>query len=121
MTAETGEPEREQRIANLDEVAALDPVVVADHKKVENDNDPKIIAESRQYLGGLLPDRRRGDHNGRHHHPDGRALPRLGKPAHALALSEDSRHSEGQSKSGGRPIAPSSATADGELTYMLDA
>jgi len=51
MSAETGEPERAQWIANLDEVAALDPAfVVAGHKKVENDNDPKIIAESQQYL-----------------------------------------------------------------------
>jgi hypothetical protein len=51
MTAETGEPERDQWIANLDEVAALSPaVVVAGHKQVNNDNDPKIIAESRQYL-----------------------------------------------------------------------
>ncbi len=44
MTAETGEAEREQWIANLDEVAALEPAfVVAGHKKVENSNDPKII------------------------------------------------------------------------------
>jgi glyoxylase-like metal-dependent hydrolase (beta-lactamase superfamily II) len=51
MTAETGEPEREQWITNLDEVAALEPAfVVAGHKKVENDNDPKIIGESQQYL-----------------------------------------------------------------------
>ena len=51
MSAETGEPQRAQWIANLDEVAALDPAfVVAGHKKVENDNDPKIIAESQQYL-----------------------------------------------------------------------
>ncbi len=51
MTAETGEPERAQWIANLDEVAALEPAfVVAGHKKVENDNDPKIISESQQYL-----------------------------------------------------------------------
>src|ERR1700694_2649521 len=51
MTAEAGEPERAEWIANLDEVAALEPtVVVAGHKKVENDNDPKIIAESQQYL-----------------------------------------------------------------------
>ena len=51
MTAETGEAEREQWIANLDEVAALEPAfVVAGHKKVENDNDPKIIGESQQYL-----------------------------------------------------------------------
>jgi glyoxylase-like metal-dependent hydrolase (beta-lactamase superfamily II) len=51
MTAETGEAERARWIANLDEVAALEPAfVVAGHKKVENDNDPKIIAESQQYL-----------------------------------------------------------------------
>ena len=51
MTAETGEAEREQWIANLDEVAALEPAfVVAGHKKVENNNDPKIIGESQQYL-----------------------------------------------------------------------
>ena len=38
-------------IANLDEVATLEPaVVVAGHKKVENDNNPKIIGESQQYL-----------------------------------------------------------------------
>jgi glyoxylase-like metal-dependent hydrolase (beta-lactamase superfamily II) len=51
MTAEAGEPEREQWIANLDIVAALEPsFVVAGHKKVENGNDPKIIAESQRYL-----------------------------------------------------------------------
>ncbi len=51
MTAETGEPERARWIANLDEVAALEPAfVVAGHKKVDNGNDPKIIAESQQYL-----------------------------------------------------------------------
>ena len=51
MTAETGEPQRAQWITNLDAVAALEPaLVVAGHKKAGNDNDPKIIAESRQYL-----------------------------------------------------------------------
>jgi glyoxylase-like metal-dependent hydrolase (beta-lactamase superfamily II) len=51
MTAETGEPERDRWIANLDRVAALRPnFVVAGHKKVGNDNDPKIIGESQQYL-----------------------------------------------------------------------
>jgi glyoxylase-like metal-dependent hydrolase (beta-lactamase superfamily II) len=51
MTAEAGELELEQWIANLDKVAALEPaVVVAGHKKVANDNDPKIIGESQQYL-----------------------------------------------------------------------
>ncbi len=51
MTAETGEPERARWITNLDEVAALKPTfVVAGHKKVQNNNDPKIIGESQQYL-----------------------------------------------------------------------
>jgi glyoxylase-like metal-dependent hydrolase (beta-lactamase superfamily II) len=51
MTAETGEPERAKWIANLDAVAGLKPaVVVAGHKQVDNGNDPKIIAESQQYL-----------------------------------------------------------------------
>lgn len=51
MTAEAGEPELAQWIANLDIVAALEPsIVVAGHKKVDNDNDPKIIGESQQYL-----------------------------------------------------------------------
>ena len=51
MTAETGDAERARWVANLDEVAALEPTfVVAGHKKVENDNDPKIIGESQQYL-----------------------------------------------------------------------
>ncbi len=50
MTAETGEAERAQWVANLDVVAALKPTfVVAGHKKVENGNDPKIIGESQQY------------------------------------------------------------------------
>ena len=51
MTAETGDAERARWVANLDEVAALEPTfVVAGHKKVENNNDPKIIGESQQYL-----------------------------------------------------------------------
>ena len=51
MTAEAGQAERDQWIANLDKIAALQPtVVVAGHKKVDRDNDPKIIAESQQYL-----------------------------------------------------------------------
>jgi glyoxylase-like metal-dependent hydrolase (beta-lactamase superfamily II) len=51
MTAEAGQAERDQWIANLDTVAALHPtIVVAGHKKVDRDNDPKIIAESQQYL-----------------------------------------------------------------------
>jgi glyoxylase-like metal-dependent hydrolase (beta-lactamase superfamily II) len=51
MTAETGEPERASWIANLDAVAALEPaILVAGHKQVANNNDPKIIAESQRYL-----------------------------------------------------------------------
>ncbi len=51
MTAEAGEPERSEWIANLEIVAALVPsLVVAGHKKVETRNDPKIIEESQQYL-----------------------------------------------------------------------
>jgi hypothetical protein len=51
MTAEAGEPERAEWIANLDIAATLKPsIVVAGHKRVENDNDPKIISESQQYL-----------------------------------------------------------------------
>ena len=51
MTAETGDAERVQWIANLDQVAALDPtLVVAGHKKIDNTDDPKIIGESQQYL-----------------------------------------------------------------------
>jgi glyoxylase-like metal-dependent hydrolase (beta-lactamase superfamily II) len=51
MTAETGDAERAGWIAKLDVVAALEPTfVVAGHRMVANDNDPKIIAESQQYL-----------------------------------------------------------------------
>jgi len=51
MTAETGDAERARWIANLDTVAALEATfVVAGHKKVDNDNDPKIIVESQHYL-----------------------------------------------------------------------
>jgi glyoxylase-like metal-dependent hydrolase (beta-lactamase superfamily II) len=51
MSAEAGDQERAQWIANLDEIAALKPsVVVAGHRKVHNGNDPKIIGESQQYL-----------------------------------------------------------------------
>lgn len=51
MTAEAGEAERAEWIANLDQIAALAPsLVVAGHKKVANGNDPKILAESQQYL-----------------------------------------------------------------------
>lgn len=51
MTAETGDAERALWITNLDTLAALEPTfVVAGHKKITNDDDPKIIAESQQYL-----------------------------------------------------------------------
>src|SRR6266852_1428662 len=50
MTAEAGEPERAEWIANLDEVAALHPTFVVAGHKVGNGNDPKIIGESQQYL-----------------------------------------------------------------------
>jgi glyoxylase-like metal-dependent hydrolase (beta-lactamase superfamily II) len=51
MTGEAGEAELAQWIANLDEVAKLNPaIVVAGHKKVDNGDDPKIIEESQQYL-----------------------------------------------------------------------
>ena len=60
MTAETGEAERAQWIVNLGEVAALEPTfVVAGHKKVENNNDPKIIGESQQISPGSCPKRPR--------------------------------------------------------------
>jgi hypothetical protein len=58
MTAETGDAERAQWIANLDQVAALDPtLVVAGHKKIDNTDDPKIIgipAVSTGFLGFVV-------------------------------------------------------------------
>src|ERR1019366_7307211 len=91
MTAETGEPERAQWIANLDAVAALEPAfVVAGHKKVDNGNDPKIHHRVPAIPAGFHPDRRRGDHHGRHRRPDGRTLSRLGEPPHPLALRASS-------------------------------
>jgi glyoxylase-like metal-dependent hydrolase (beta-lactamase superfamily II) len=51
MTAEAGQEERDRWIENLQKVATLKPaLVVAGHKKVGNGNDPRIIAESQQYL-----------------------------------------------------------------------
>jgi len=51
MTGEAGQAELADWIDNLEKVAALKPsVVVAGHKKVGNDNDPKRIGESQQYL-----------------------------------------------------------------------
>ena len=95
MTAETGEAERAQWIANLDTVAALEPAfVVAGHKKVENGNDPKIISGIPAISAGFHPDRRRGDHGGRHRRPDGRTLSRLGEPPHALAFRANSHRAQ---------------------------
>jgi hypothetical protein len=51
LITNSGEAERAEWIANLDKVAALEPsIVVAGHRKVANDNAPKIIAESQQCL-----------------------------------------------------------------------
>jgi glyoxylase-like metal-dependent hydrolase (beta-lactamase superfamily II) len=51
MTAEAGQAELADWIDNLDKVAALEPsFVVAGHKRVGNDNDPKRIGESQRYL-----------------------------------------------------------------------
>jgi hypothetical protein len=51
MTAGTAEAEREQWIANLDTVAAVEPsIVAAGCKTVHNHDDPKIITECRRYL-----------------------------------------------------------------------
>jgi hypothetical protein len=42
---------RRRKALATDKAAALAPtLVVAGHKKVENNNDPKIIGESQQYL-----------------------------------------------------------------------
>lgn len=51
MTAETDEASREDWIANLDQVAALDPeIVVSGHSRVGSPNVPSTISESQQYL-----------------------------------------------------------------------
>jgi glyoxylase-like metal-dependent hydrolase (beta-lactamase superfamily II) len=51
MTAETGEKEREDWIASLDRIAALQPrIVVSGHKRVGAADDPRTIGESQQYL-----------------------------------------------------------------------
>src|SRR3984893_15276024 len=49
--AETDTESRREWISTLDKLEALKPkAVVAGHKRTENDNDPRIIAETRQYL-----------------------------------------------------------------------
>jgi glyoxylase-like metal-dependent hydrolase (beta-lactamase superfamily II) len=51
MTAETDDRSREDWIASLDQIAALDPrIVVSGHKRVGAPDDPKTIGESQQYL-----------------------------------------------------------------------
>jgi hypothetical protein len=51
MTAETDEKGREDWIASLDRIAALQPrIVVSGHKRAGAPDDPRTIGESRQYL-----------------------------------------------------------------------
>jgi glyoxylase-like metal-dependent hydrolase (beta-lactamase superfamily II) len=51
MTAETDEKRREDWIASLDRIAALQPrIVVSGHKRVGEADDPRTIGESQQYL-----------------------------------------------------------------------
>jgi glyoxylase-like metal-dependent hydrolase (beta-lactamase superfamily II) len=51
MTAETDQKSREDWIASLDQIAALQPrIVVSGHKRVGAADDPKTIGESQQYL-----------------------------------------------------------------------
>ena len=95
MTGEAGQAELAQWIANLNEVAELNPaIVVAGHKKVDNGDDPKIIEESQQYLPGLLPHHGRGEHRSRDRRPHDRDLPRLGQPPHHLVLRESSHRAQ---------------------------
>jgi hypothetical protein len=51
MTAETDEKGREDWIASLDRIAALQPrIVVSGHKRAAAADDPRTIGESQQYL-----------------------------------------------------------------------
>ena len=51
MTAETNAKSRENWIASLDQIAAMEPrIVVSGHKRVGAADDPKTIGDSRQYL-----------------------------------------------------------------------
>ena len=48
---ETDKPSRREWISSLDKLAALSPrAVVAGHKRPENDDDPRNIAETQRYL-----------------------------------------------------------------------
>lgn len=49
--AESNAQKRQEWIAALDKIESLNPrAVVASHKRPENDDDPKIIEETRQYI-----------------------------------------------------------------------
>lgn len=49
--AESNEQTRQEWIAALDKIEALKPrAVVASHKRAENEDDPKIIEETRKYI-----------------------------------------------------------------------
>jgi glyoxylase-like metal-dependent hydrolase (beta-lactamase superfamily II) len=49
--AESNEQTRQEWIAALDKIEALQPrAVVASHKRPENEDDPKIIEETREYI-----------------------------------------------------------------------
>lgn len=51
MTAETGPAERDQWLASLEAIAALNPrIVVAGHKRPGNEDGPETIEQTRQYL-----------------------------------------------------------------------
>lgn len=51
MTAETDDQAREDWIASLDQIAALEPeIVVSGHKRVGAPDDPRTLGESQQYL-----------------------------------------------------------------------
>ena len=49
--AESNEQNRQEWIAALDKIESLIPrAVIASHKRPENDDDPRIIEETRQYI-----------------------------------------------------------------------
>ena len=49
--AESNEQNRQEWIVALDKIEALNPrAVIASHKRPENDDDPRIIEETRQYI-----------------------------------------------------------------------
>lgn len=49
--AESSDEKRQEWIAALDKIESLNPrAVVASHKRPDNDDNPKIIEETRQYI-----------------------------------------------------------------------